>query len=484
MIHGLIQFFRPLSLALQLGLALFWLAAWPGPAGAAPLVLDGGRKIAAAHELRLVLSALSGERTNVIALQRELISRAAVPPEQGGAGEEEKARWIETWLAARGIPFERLDLPDERVPSKVRPNLVVVYPTRNAEPGEPTLWLFSHLDVAAAGPRELWNGDPFALRVEGNILRGRGVEDNNQAIVSSLLLLESLHKTGATPPRRLGLVLTSAALTDYSGIKNVLAKKPDLVGPGDFAVVLDYGNPAGSLVSVGEKGNLWLKITVTGKSGHAGRPNLANNPFAAGAALAAALPELERRFAQENPLFSPPRTTIIPTRTENFSTGINHIPEKFVFYIDARVTEAYSFEEVENALREQAAGVEKAHGVSIAFERIDATPSTRFTPRSAPVLVALDRAIRAELGVEPEYKGAGSVTVAGVLREKGLHVAVWGVQETMHNRPEEYALISAHIKQAQVLARMLFDTPSVQSANRSDPGEKTGKRTDAKKDDG
>jgi hypothetical protein len=47
--------------------------------------------------------------------------------------------------------------------------------------------------------------------------------------------------------------------------------------------------------------------------------------------------------------------------------------------------------------------------------------------------------------------------MAATLREKGLAVAVWGVQETNYNIPEEYALISAHIKQAQVLARILFE---------------------------
>ena len=453
---------RPALLFLLFCVTLLYMA---DTAAAAPLLLHNGRNAAASQEPRelgLVLESLSGGRATVIALQRELVSRPAVGPEYGGTGEEEKARWLEAWLTGRGLACERLDFPDERVPAKVRPNIVAVLPGAGAkaEPGkgaERTLWLVSHLDVAAAGPRELWNGDPFALRVDGDAMYGRGVEDNNQAIVSSLLLVESLRAAEAAPPMRLGLVLTSGALTDYKvGIGHVLSRKPDLFGPDDLIVVMDYGNEAGSLVSVGEKGNIWLKITVTGAGGHAGTSDGSGNAFAAGAALAHGLRGLEKDFPAENPLFSPPRTAISSTRTEDFSTGVNHVPAKFIFYADARVMADYSYEAVEKAVRGLADAVEKSHRVSIGIERVEETPPSRVTPGGAQVLLALDRAIRAQLGVEPVHIGTGSVTVAATLRAKGLNAAVWGVQETMHNRPEERALISAHIKQAQVLARMLF----------------------------
>ena len=335
----------------------------------------------------------------------------------------------------------------------------------------PTLWLLSHLDVAAVVLREEWNGDPFTLRVQGDVMHGRGVEDNNQAIASSLLLLASLRETGAAPTCRLGLLMTSSALADYAGIQHVIAVKPDLFGPGDLIVVMDYGNTSGSLISVSEKGCIWLEIDITGKSGHAGRPDRANNAFAAAAELVCCLPQLDRQFPKENLLFQPPRSTFAPTSTRDFNTGINHVPGKFVFHIDARVTDAYSFAEVENGVRALADEVEKKHGVRIGMKRIDATPSTRVTPTNSPVVAALGRAIRDQLGVEPGHVGTGSVTVAATLREKGLPVAVWGVQETMHNRPNEHALISAHIKQAQVLARMLFETPAANIASRRGGGE-------------
>lgn len=444
------------------GVLVCFAAAVVSQTWAAPLLLPNKHNAGEQPELRLVLEDISTRRAMVIDLQRELISRPAIGPENGGDGEEEKARWIESWLTERGVPYERLDFPDQRVSPRIRPNIVAVYPDRQMDR---TLWLLSHLDVAPAGQRKLWKGDPFVLRVDGDAMYGRGVKGNNHAIVVSLLLLESLRETDLTPPMRLGLVLTSGAITDYNtGIAHVLARKPDLFGPDDLILVMDCGNAEGSLISVGEKGNLWLKFTIRGKSGHAGTPDDANNASAVGVVLANGLHNLEQGFPTENPLFSPPRTTFAITRTEDFSIGINRIPAKFVFYADIRVLAEYSFEAVEKAVRSLADDVEKNHGVRIEIEQMKKTPPSSVTPADAPVLASLDRAIRAQLGVKPEHAGSSIVTVASILREKGLATAAWTVQETMNDRPEEYALISAHIKQAKVLARMLFD-PSVSPGN-------------------
>jgi succinyl-diaminopimelate desuccinylase len=406
-------------------------------------------------KLQSVLNVLGNHRELIVAMQRELVARPAIAPENGGSGEEGKARWVSAWLHERGIDYERLDFPDERVPAKVRPNIVAVYPRK--ETGR-TLWLLSHFDVPAAGPRELWDSDPFLLRMDGDAMYGRGVEDNNQAIAVSLLLLESLRITGVAPPVRVGLVLTSGALTDYRiGIGHVLSRKPDLFSPDDLIVVMDFGDAEGGLIGVGEKGNIWLKMTVTGRGGHAGTPDKAVNAFTAGAALAIELRGLRREFPAENALFSPPYTTITPTKTEDNNTGINHIPAKFTFYVDARVMPDYTFEEVEKAIRRLADKVEESDGVRIVMERVNTTAPSLVTPTEAPVLASLGRAIGEQLGIRPRHTGTGSLTVASLVREKGFPVAVWGIQETLRNRANEYALLSAHVKQAQVIARMLFD---------------------------
>lgn len=422
--------------------------------GAPLLLVSDGQKNDA---LQTVLDALGRQQAQIVNIQRELVSRPAIGPECGGHGEEEKARWVKSWFHERGIFCELLEFPDERVSGGVRPNLVAVYPKSPTASGK-TLWLLGHLDVAPAGERGLWHSDPFALRVDGDVMYGRGTEDNNQAVATSLVLMDVLQRNNITPPTRLGVILTSAALTDYTiGIQHVLDRKRDLFRPGDQVVVMDFGNAEGVLAGVGEKGNLWLKIAVEGKVGHAANPERAVNAFAAAATLVHELRDLYKEFPAEDSLFFPPHTTITPTRTEGTAIGINHIPGEFVFYLDARVMADYSFDAVEAAVLRLADAASQRDGVQISIERVEATPASRVTPVDSPVLQSLKRAVRAQLGGDLVVVGTGGVTTASFIREKGIPVAVWGVQENQRNSINEYALISAHIKQAQVAARMLFE---------------------------
>ena len=84
-------------------------------------------------------------RKTIIELETLLSSIPAISPVSGGEGEAEKARALENWLRGRGFDnFTYINAPDERVPSGIRPNLILTVPGRNS--GR-TLWIMSHLDV-------------------------------------------------------------------------------------------------------------------------------------------------------------------------------------------------------------------------------------------------------------------------------------------------------------------------------------------------
>ena len=62
-----------------------------------------------------------------------------------------------------------------------RPNLVALLPGQRPE----KVWVLSHLDVVPVGELNLWHTDPFSLHVDGDLLYGRGVEDDHHGIVAS-----------------------------------------------------------------------------------------------------------------------------------------------------------------------------------------------------------------------------------------------------------------------------------------------------------
>ncbi len=438
----------------------------------------------AVHErlLETVLEDLGRRERAVVKLHRELVSRPALNPEHGGQGENDKARWLEGWLAKFDlVRQERYDHPDARIPEGVRPNIVAVMEPGDwvAEPPVHTLWIVTHLDVAAPGPTETWESQPFRLRLQGDLMFGRGVEDNHQAIVSALLLFETFQRLPAGPPLRLGAVFTSGALTDYRlGIQAVLERNPGLFHPDDLFVVPDYGDENGEMISVAEKTNLWVRITMTGRAAHAGFC-LGPNAFKAAAAFVGSLDEMAVRFPARDRLFTVPTSTFIPTASENRSTGANHIPATFVFYLDARLVPGYTHEAVEQALRKLGRKVEKEEGVAVTLEVVERTPNAAPTSPEAPVVRLLKRAIFEELGRKAETVGSGGVTMASSLRAAGFQAAVWSMQAAGKNRCDECFSIRAQIAQTKVLARLMFDRRSLKKgrppASREHPGGLTPK---------
>lgn len=407
--------------------------------------------------LGTLLEDLSVQQGQVIALQRELVALAALNPEHGGQGEAKKARWIAGWLRERGIlSLEEMDYPDKRVESNVRPIIVVQYPHMRTHEKKPMLWLFARLDVPPAGPEQFWTSPPFTVRVCGDTLYGRGVEDNNQAIVTGLLLLDAMRRQGIEPPMGFGLVLVPGALVDFSvGIERVLQDRADLFHEKDMFLLLHHGKPDGSLIEVAEKVNQWLKITVTGKQGYAGYPELATNALAAGMELAQGLPGLQERFTDTSPMFHG-KALFTPTRVEDNTADGNHIPGIFSFYVDVRIDPAYPPDAPKNAVLALASVIEAKHGVHVAVEQIVTTAPTSPTPEKAPVVIALQRAVMQHSGVWPSLTGIDGASLATAIRARGYPVAVWGMLHNLRNQSDEFMTVTAHLEQAKVLAHMLF----------------------------
>ncbi len=460
-------------LSLRLFLLLFCLL-YAVPAAAVPFAVpaDASGADAQSGQLRLLLEDLAGQRGAVINMQRELVSRPALNPESGGEGEENKARWVESWLRQQGIDgVERLDAPDPRVPSGVRPNLIIRRPGLS----ERTLWIFCHMDTAAPGSLDLWTSSPFALRVDGDTIYGRGVEDNNQGMATALLLLDSLNRNRVTAPLSLGIILSSAEKSLFLGLRHILKERPGLLRPDDFFLVPDYGVPDGSLIEVAEKGSLWLRFSVRGKQAHSGLPHTGVNALTAGARLIVDLAALETEFPARNELFSPPVSTFTPTKVEASSGGINVLPGEFVFSMDCRLIAGTiaeggnEAEALEKAVKKITAATAEKTGTSIAVERLQAVTPAPQTPPDAPLVLALQRAVGAQWHGQALPKGIGGVTIASLLRAGGLEAVVWEKAAANGHEVDEKASVRNHLDQMRVFARLLFDEELGQAAKKVQP---------------
>lgn len=403
---------------------------------------------------RRLTERLETYRQDMIDLQRELVSRNAVGPENGGPGEGAKAAYLKGLLESWGLKVDNYPAPDVEVPEGERPNLVAYLPGLRPE----KVWVLSHLDVVPAGDISLWHSDPFDLKVDGDHLYGRGTEDDHHGIVSSLMAAKAFLDLGLTPERTVALALVADEETgSHLGLEYLVREHRGLFSEKDLIIVPDAGSEDGTMIEVAEKSILWLRLTLLGQQAHASRPQAGRNTLRACAHVIVALDELQREFPSQNPLFRPPESTFEPTRKEENVGNINTIPGRDVFYLDCRVLPEIDLEEVK--ARVQAIGTEVAQrfGVTLEVEPVQDLQAAPATVPDAPVVLALQRAIREVYGREAKPQGIGGGTVAAFFRQQGLPAAVWmTVSDTAHS-PNEFCLLSNLLGDAKVLAHVFLE---------------------------
>lgn len=399
---------------------------------------------------------IDGYRDQVIELQKELVARPALSPTYKAApehtGEQRKVEFLEQYLKGLGITdLTRIDAEDERVPGGVRPSLIARV---KGESSEHTVWIMAHTDVVPPGDMTKWTSNPWELKVDGDLLFGRGVEDNHQGLVAGVMAARAFVETGIKPAYDIAvLFVADEEAGSEHGIHYVLNHANPFRAE-DFIIVPDGGNAEGTEIEVAEKSIMWCQFTVTGKQCHASTPHLGCNAMRAGAHLIVALERLRDKFGDTDPVFVPAESTFEPTKKDANVPAINILPGEDVFFLDCRVLPRYNLEDVEVVIRDAMAEVQKRFAVTVELKFEQREQAAPATPVDAPIVSRLGQAIKAVYGVDGHPVGIGGGTVAAPLRRKGLPCVVWSrMDETMHG-PNENARISNILGDAKVMAHM------------------------------
>ena len=404
--------------------------------------------------LSTLLDHLDSQQERIIHWQREMTARPALGPENQGTGEQEKAAWLLDELTRMGLSdIQTYPSPDPRVPGGFRPNISARVPGKSSR----TLWVIGHMDVVPPGEERLWQSPPYTLRVDGDYIYGRGVEDNQQAIATAMLAAEALITHKAVPEFSLGLLFVADEETGMThGLPHVLEAAPGLISPDDLILVPDMGNRNGSMVEIAEKSCLWLRFTITGKQCHASTPDQGVNSLVVASACVLELEQLYRKFRNKDPLFTPSWSTFVPSKKEANVENINTMPGRDVFYLDCRVLPEYNLDDVEKEANAIAAAVAARYKASIAIDVVHREQAPDATPVDSPVVQRLMAALDELRGIEPQICGAGGQTVAACLRHKNIPTAVWATLMPNPHTPNECSRLSATIEDAKVVLAMLF----------------------------
>jgi acetylornithine deacetylase/succinyl-diaminopimelate desuccinylase-like protein len=141
--------------------------------------------------------------------------------------------------------------------------------------------LLSHTDVVPAYPGQ-WSYDPFAGTIADDYIWGRGALDMKGMLAIELMTLILYKRSGLTPDRE--LILIAAADEEVGGVYGMdWLMKQEIPGIDTAEYVINEGGEgtwrAGIPVYAcqnGEKGLLWVKISIAGMPGHASMPSKDN----------------------------------------------------------------------------------------------------------------------------------------------------------------------------------------------------------------
>jgi acetylornithine deacetylase/succinyl-diaminopimelate desuccinylase-like protein len=208
-------------------------------------------------------------REEATQLLAELIHINTVNPP---GNESEAALYLQRFLKNEGIEATIY------ASASNRGNLVATLPGSGEEG---SLVLLSHLDVMGANPSQ-WSHSPFEATIADGYIWGRGALDMKGMVAMEAMTLVLYKRSGQTPRRSLTLVaaadeeaggqfgiewLLNQDIADLKGIEYVINEG----GEGKI-----WNHVPVFSCQCGEKGILWLKLTVKGTSGHAAMPTQGN----------------------------------------------------------------------------------------------------------------------------------------------------------------------------------------------------------------
>jgi acetylornithine deacetylase len=268
----------------------------------------------------------------------------------GGSGERAAAEIVVEWARAAGLEAEL----EEEAPG--RPNAVV---TARGTGGGRTLLLNGHLDTVGVVGME----DPFAARLDGGRLYGRGAYDMKGALAAALVAAAQ-----AREEKLAGDVVVACVIDEElasAGTERLVASTT-----ADAAIVCE---PTDERLCIAHKGFAGFQVETRGRAAHGSRPDLGVDAISAMGPVLTRLSALAGRLAREpgDELLGPPsvHASLIEGGQEYSS-----YPERCLVTGERRTLPGETFANVEAELRELVAGTGATAHITFGREpfRIDA----------------------------------------------------------------------------------------------------------------
>ena len=216
-------------------------------------------------------------------------------------------------------------------------NQVVIYNKNGVElhnlistigDGEEVIAFTGHFDVVPIGDASQWKILPFSAQVKDGRLYGRGSADMKGGIAFLIGAIKILSKIPEFL-EKYKLMFLGTADEEGGMTGSITLSKHEVM---EKTILLVIAEPTNLKIGVGEKGLLWVKLKITGKSAHGSMPQEGINAIERALEI---LPQLLEFLGDKN-------NDILGKSTLNIGkisggTAINIVPDQVVLDLDYRL---------------------------------------------------------------------------------------------------------------------------------------------------
>lgn len=254
------------------------------------------------------------EQSQITKLLQDLVRiRSVNPPGK----EDEIAKYIAQFLVNNGIDAQFVPLEEGRS------SVIGIIPGKEKR----SIVLCGHIDTVEVN-EEKWSKPPFEGIIENGRMYGRGTSDMKGGVALILQAAKVIKSMNRIPRKTLLLALTADEEGAYRGAQSLTEK--GFFNTAEFLIVTE---PTGGRVFIGEKGELWIRVTFLGKAAHGSTPELGVNAILPAASFCLRASDTAQIFKEEENLG---RTSLNIGR---FLGGwqINIVPDRAEVELDFRV---------------------------------------------------------------------------------------------------------------------------------------------------
>lgn len=231
--------------------------------GATDQIFQGKTVVNSRADLtQAILNWVNEDQHEILKFMQELVH---IPSPNPPGDTRAAMDYVRAYLDRRGLRYTMYNR-DEKMP-----NLIA---TQDFGPGEKHLVLNGHIDVFPVESVVGWSQHPWHGIAEGTIW-GRGSADMKVGTTASIMAYVYLTRLAEQLVGRATLTVVSDEENfGPNGTRHLFEVCPELIS----GTALLSGEPSGSrVVRFGEKGAVWLRVSVETEGGHGAYPHLSDN---------------------------------------------------------------------------------------------------------------------------------------------------------------------------------------------------------------